>query len=207
MGILENNNSTYLSVSCGKLINKNKSISTFGVEGIIQDIYEKSDEYEGKEIKKVCVKLTDGKESFIVQFSAESFYSSGFFERIKNADLSKSIIIGVSGSEKNEKVSFCWLKHSGTSKGVTIQKDPNFVQPKKVTFKGKDFWDFTDLLTEIPNSIKWVKDNLPTETSNIHYVKDMTHEPTEEMNNFVAEHEKTDPKLNKVETPDDELPF
>lgn len=163
MGLLEKSDKLYLTVSCGKMTNKKREISTFGVVGWITKISEKEDEYEGQVISKILIDMTDKKENFCVQFTTESWYSIGFFSRLKSIDLSKQITLGVSGSEKNEKISFCWMKQPGNKnvneKGSII-KDESFPAPEKKTIGKKEIYDWTLPLAKMGEIMEWANEKI-----------------------------------------------
>jgi hypothetical protein len=130
MGVLEGGNTLFLNVSCGFLVNKKKEISTRGYEGLFKSISRETDEFEGKAIDKIKLHMTDHKtgDEAVISFTAESWYAIGFFQRIEKIDLSKQFIIGVAQSDKNEKISFCWMKQGGNK----IEKNESFPLPEKV---------------------------------------------------------------------------
>lgn len=147
MGIVQRKDFLYLSVSCGKLKNKKKGIETGGYEGYIQNIVEKEDEYEGKPVTKIEVKMKDNNSDqfAIIQWTKESWYSMGFFARIRKIDVAKPFTIGVQPSERNEKMSFCYLKQEGI---VKVEADKNFPKPKVVKVSSKDVTDWTEPMEE-----------------------------------------------------------
>ena len=121
----------YLNVSCGKFVNKKQGISAYAYSGKLEKVEIFEDEFEGKPMDKVRLTLKDEKtdETCLLTFTAESFYALGFFARINNIkDFDKAITIGVSKSEQNEKISFCWLKQGETK----IGKTEDFIKPEKM---------------------------------------------------------------------------
>jgi len=134
-------NTLWLSVSCGKLTNKKKDIHCNAYTGTINKIEVKKDEYEGKEIEKVVVSLKDGEENAKIQFTLESWYSVGFFQRITSVDLYLPVTIGAMGSDLNEKMSFCWMKQGDKKIDKT-----EIAKPKKVKLGNKEVTDFTEFL-------------------------------------------------------------
>ena len=131
MGIVARKNYLFLSVSCGYLVNKKKEIKTGAYEGTIIDIREVEDEFEGKKIAKIEVKMQDNQsdEIAVIKFTLESWYAIGFFARISKIDLTKPFIIGTLPSEQNEKMSFCYIKQEGITK---VEADKEFPKPEKV---------------------------------------------------------------------------
>jgi len=149
MGIMEGGNVLFLNVSCGLLRNKQKGIETYGYEGKITGIKRKQDNYEGQDITRIQVKMSDGKETAIITFTEESWYAHGFFSRIHKADLSKPILLGCSNSDQNEKLSFCWIKQDGQ----TIKKDDTFPKPIKREFGNKQITDWAEIVKIIDGLI------------------------------------------------------
>lgn len=155
MGIVNQNNNLYLNVSCGKLVNKKKEISSMAYEGLLLGIERKDDEYEGKIVGKITCKLKDTKSDEIcfITWTEESYYSVGFFARITKANLSQPILIGVSGSKENEKISFCWMKQGQET--IKVEKG-EFPGPKKVKVGKKEMVDWTkplELFEKIMNQV------------------------------------------------------
>lgn len=128
----------FLNVSGGRLINKQKQISFFGYEGTLIGLKQIMDEFDGKQISKIKLLMKDAKTDEIAQisFTEESWFSQGFFSRIGAIDLSKPFVLGVSGSDVNEKVSFCWMKQFNNK----IEHDKDF--PRPITnARGKQNYD------------------------------------------------------------------
>lgn len=139
MGVDQGSDYLFLNVSGGKLVNKKKEIAAYSYTGILVGIDRAMDNYEGRDIPKIKLKVKDHKSDEVAQisFSEESWYSSGFFARITEIDLSKPFSVGASGSEQNEKVSFCWLKQNGET--IKVEKGV-FPTPTKDR-RGKDNYD------------------------------------------------------------------
>lgn len=171
MGGLMGGKDLFLNVSCGRLINKKKEISFFAYEGTLMDIHQEMDEFEGKQISKIKLKMKDTKsdEIAVISFSEESWFSQGFFSRISKVNLSKPFVLGVSGSDQNEKVSFCWMKQSGyvnpdpAAKKDVIDADKNYARPTK-SARGKDNYDA--LIDASTKTLEEIKQKLDGITSN-----------------------------------------
>lgn len=145
MGAVQPKNNLYLAVSKGKMVNKKKGLSYGGYTGYILGIDIVDDEYEGKPVKKVDVKMKDDKtdEIVIIQFTLNAWYSIGFFSRIFKVDVKKPFTIGVTGSDDNEKVSFCYMKQDGLSyvnkdgkKVEAVEGHKTFAKPEEVDLGG-----------------------------------------------------------------------
>lgn len=166
MGLNESSNLLYINVSKGKLItgsgeNKKEFIS---YTGTLLKIEPFQDEYEGKPQNKIRLTFNDGEDprNASITFLEDSWFGVGFFARILNIDFKKPFTLGVIQSDKNEKVSFCYLKQ-GDKK---IEKHPDLVSPVKTTKKGirgnpdtveydwLPFMEFSDKTTA------WVKDEI-----------------------------------------------
>lgn len=114
----------------------------YGLEGVIQSIAYTTEPFKETVIGKYVVKIVDSEGGvFSLKWTAESWYTHGFFCRLANVDLTKPVIIGASGSEKNEKVTFCWLKQ-----GEAVKKDDKFPTPHKVEKRNKVQYDYDELL-------------------------------------------------------------
>lgn len=145
----------FLNVSCGRLKNKAKNIEAKGYTGYVTDISRKDDEYEGKVTTKVVVSMRDNKSDQLakISFTEESYFSVGFFSQIKNADFSKPITFGVSQSQENEKVSFCWLSQDGKN----VARDKDFPKPEKKKVGRNVVMDWTKMLEEVETIMQWAK--------------------------------------------------
>lgn len=187
MGILENGNLLFLNVSCGWLVNKKKEISTRGYEGLFKSIAREVDTFEGKNLDKIKIHMTDHKtgDEAVISFTAESWYAIGFFQRIEKIDLLKPFIIGVSQSDKNEKISFCWMKQNGKA----IEKNTAFVLPEKVKVGKADVINW-EPVNEIVDRI-------------IEKLNDIGLPPTQEQQSASSK-----PQQQQLsEMPEDDLPF
>lgn len=166
MGLNERSNNIFINVANGKLVtgpkdNKKEYISYTGKLLAIEAF---TDEYEGKPINKIKCTFNDGHEpaNAIISFTEDSWYGVGFFSRILNCDISKPITLGVSNSEQNEKVSFCWMKQ-GDKK---IEKHPDVVTPTKTTKKGirgaadTVVYDWVPFMEFSEKTMAWVKEEL-----------------------------------------------
>jgi predicted DNA-binding antitoxin AbrB/MazE fold protein len=109
------------------------------------------DTYEEKPLQKVELTLANGeKEKVKLKFTLEAWYSVGFFARIAKIDLTKQFRLGVFQSEKNEKVSFCYMKQ-GEKK---IEADKTIPRPVKKTLGKKVVDDWTDFDTFVDKMIE-----------------------------------------------------
>ena len=203
MGVLSTEPLLYLTISKGWLVNKKKKIETRGYEGTLIGIEEKPDEYEGKPVMKVRLKMKDTKTAEIaaIEFTQESWFSLGFFARIEKVDITKPFTLGVSPSEKNEKMSFCWigqkgLKNAKTGK-ETAEGDPNFPKPEEKVIGRTKVQDWSKPLERMLPIIEALQAKLGTGPLF----------PEEKS----AEHSSGPPSPfgneTLVPTPDDDLPF
>lgn len=166
MGVVIRENILYLRVSCGKMKNKNRGIEANGYMGTFLGIREKKGEYEGKPTCQIEMKMEstdeDGeKELAIIQFTKESWYALGFFARIKKIDLTKQFMVGVMPSDKNEKMSFCYLKQEGIDK---VEADKSFPKYEIVTVGDKKIQDWTKPFAAMDEIMKYMNDSIkPTE--------------------------------------------
>ena len=191
MGVVNREDILYLSVTCGKMKNKKKGIETSGYEGVLVGIREKAGEFEGQPTLRIEIKMRDPKtnEIAIIQATKEALWAMGFFARIRKVDISKPFMIGAIGSDKNEKISFCYIKQAGyknpdPKKEGIIDKDKSFPPYTTVKVSGKDVNDYTAPFAEMDAIMKHLNERLAPVAA--------TAAPAE-------------PTL--VPTPDDEMPF
>lgn len=131
MGVMKEGNTLFLNVSCGFLVNKKKEISTRGYDdAFFMSIKKEEDVFEEKPMMKYKLHLKDASsmEEVVISFTAESWFAIGFFQRIEKIDVSKPFTVGVSKSDVNDKISFCWLRQSGQP----VKKDETMPMPEKV---------------------------------------------------------------------------
>lgn len=153
MGFNSGSGMFYCSPRAGKLVQRKKGgvITDLGYSfvGKLQEIREKHDEFEGKPMEKIelIMEDADSKEKRVVclQFNKESWFSHGFFSRAAGIDLNKTLVVGCSQSEQNEKITWCWLKQGAD----TIKKDPDFPRPEKVTVGRNTLSDWTPVIQRI----------------------------------------------------------
>ena len=170
MGVEKRETYNYFNVSRGKLRYKENGqpAEANAYTGTIVGIREKAGEYEGQPTMKIEVKLrdTDSDAFAIVQFTKEALFCLGFFARIRKVDLSKPVTIGVLASDKNDKVSFCYLKqkeYTGNpdpKKQGIIDKDKSFPAYTTVKVSGKDVNDYTKPFEEIDAIMKHINEKL-----------------------------------------------
>lgn len=164
----DGSNKVYLSVSKGQLVWKKKGgeivAQFYAFEGRIISIERKDDNYEGKPISKIHLLMRDDKEDHDteIQFIEDSYFSLGFFQRVEKANLERPIILGVSKSEQNEKISFCWMKQDGV---ILKRPEPAPFVPTKVTKpKGRNetevVTDWTNCFPHFDRITKWINDTL-----------------------------------------------
>lgn len=149
---------TFVNVANGKLHfkeNDEKKTADF-LEGVITSIGEIEDELDGQKTIKVVVDMADADRTYRLKFTRDAWFSVGFFARIGNIDITKPVKVGVMQSEKNEKVSFCWMKQQGQK----IEPSKETPRPVKTTVgKGKsakeviDFSDFNDFVEKTMKKI------------------------------------------------------
>jgi hypothetical protein len=114
--------------------------------GKIVAIHKLVDTFEGKSIDKYELRMldTDAEEEKVdtIKFTAGTWFSKTFFERVTNIDIETPFTIGVYKSEKVDKVSFCYMYQGGNK----IEKDEEFAKVKKVKINGKEQNDFGDVI-------------------------------------------------------------
>jgi len=98
--------------------------------GFIKDITIKEDEYQKKKFDRVTVTMEDAASTkekpdiAKITFRAEGWYANGFFSRLPKVDLSKEITLGILSSDKNDKISWCYIKQGGQ----VVKKQDDFIR-------------------------------------------------------------------------------
>ena len=131
----------YVSVANGKLNTKvgaeKKEFDYF--EGTLLSIGTIEDTYEEKPIQKVELIMSNGdNEKIKLKFTLEAWFSVGFFSRIGKIDLTKQFRIGAFPSEKNEKISFCYMRQG--DKKIEAEKSAPRPVKKQMGKKTVDDW-------------------------------------------------------------------
>lgn len=170
MGEVQRQNFLYLNVGNGHIYKTikdetgtKKKVPISAYEGTLIGIKETEDEYEGQKVQKIELKIqdTDSPQIAIVKFTMEAWFSVGFFARIQKIDLAKKFTIGAFPSDKNEKISFCYLKQAGI---VKVEADKDFPRPKTVELGSKKVLDWiaplekmraimAELLAKLPKEV------------------------------------------------------
>lgn len=148
MGFMEGGNMIYVNVSCGFLQNKkaNPPIKSRAFTGFLLSLDRQADDYEGKEIMKIAIKMKDDKtnELVMIKFTEDTWFSFSFFARLQNIDLEKAFTLGVSGSDDNEKMSFCWMRQAGKK-----IEQVEMLKPEKVKVGNNEVYDWGPFLEVI----------------------------------------------------------
>lgn len=116
------------------------------VSGFITDIRKTTHETFGEFL---CIDLVDGEDSYTLQCNFDSGYSTAFFKTLPNVDFSKRTTIIPSMKMENDKKKVTVFINQGEKalKHAYTKDNPNGMPPMvKVTFKGKDQWDNTELM-------------------------------------------------------------
>jgi hypothetical protein len=150
MGFEKGGNVLFLNVSCGELLNKKQDIHEKAFTGKLVKIKKVEDVYEDKPLDKVMVFMNDGKQTVAIKFTLESWYSVGFFQRIDNVNLDHEFTLGVMGSDKNNKISFCWMKQGD----VKIEKTEIPI-PEKVTVGKTTVTNFEKFTV---HAVNWIEE-------------------------------------------------
>jgi len=97
------------------------------IEGVITGFSTKEDEYNGKKTMKLMIRISDGKENYILQMSVESAYFRGFATKVPNIDFSKKILIAPVLKEENGKKQYGLLLKQGEDwlKSAFTKDNPN----------------------------------------------------------------------------------
>jgi len=151
--------SNYLRVSNGKFVGtfNGVDISEKICFGKIEKIWEKEDLFKDAKIIKIYILVVgrDG-ERVSISFNKKSWFSIGFFQRIGFSDLSQELAIGITQSEQNEKISFCWIRQGEE----TIKKNEDFPLPEKVDMGGEIVKNWSKTLPAIDMIVEEIKEKL-----------------------------------------------
>jgi len=130
-GSFQGGGGNYLHVTKGKLKGTiaGAEVSYDFYTGVITKMQRIKDEFEGNPLTKWRLHMQDGGEKVSIDFLDASSFMLSFFQRLLNADPNKAITVGVSKSEQNEKVSFCWMKQDGNKIERNLSVLP---QPEKI---------------------------------------------------------------------------
>ena len=169
MGVVNREVFNYFNVSKGKLKYKENGndMTCNGYTGTMVGIREKAGIFENQPTLKIEVKMKDvDSDSFaIIQMTKEALFAIGFFARIRKVDISKPFTIGVLPSDKNDKISFCYIKQEGyknpdPKKDGIIDKDKSFPAYTTVKVSGKDVNDYTLPFAEMDAIMKHLNEKL-----------------------------------------------
>lgn len=172
MGLENSNSATFLTIGNGKIVrqvmaptatsvertNKNNKVvheeSYDKITGIITGITTREHEEYGKFWD---ITLTDGGDTYKLQFKYSSGYASAFLKALPNADLSKPLtIIPKMTVEGDKKKTTLFLNQGGTALKWAYTKDnPNGLpQMVQVKVKGQLQWDDSDMMEFLENMVK-----------------------------------------------------
>lgn len=152
---LKNNTSSsaYIRFKEGKFYRSNDKEQTFTeIEGEITGLSIQEDEYEGKPLRKLIVKMTDGLENFIISLSWDSVYASDLvgFLKSEKLDLSKTLsLVGVSkkGEDDKPKVGILVKQNDEFMKKYYTKDNPKGLPPmKQVTVNKKKTWEKSEMM-------------------------------------------------------------
>jgi hypothetical protein len=146
----------FLKVKNGKLyVGKDEQTPYSELEGLITDIYLKTDEYEGKKLQKLYIVLEDESNRYILNLVFENSLSTSLIGFLKSADLSQPITISPSlKKEKKEdgsikEVQKFFVRQNGQSvKSFYTKEHPNGLPPmvSKKQRTGEIKWDKSEMM-------------------------------------------------------------
>jgi hypothetical protein len=187
MGLENNSNAIYLTISNGKVCRQVQSKTDKSIErtnkngklvneefydrisGTLTDIKVKQVEIAGQQLKFWELKIEDEGKLYQLQFQYSSGYANGFLKSIQNADLSKrmSLIPFCKEEDGKKKTTLFINQGDGALKYFYTKDNPNGLpQLVKTKFKGKDVWDDTDMMNFLEEMINTkIKPQLKGSTS------------------------------------------
>jgi hypothetical protein len=123
----------------------------------IQETVKENPKDPSKQFHNWNVYFVDGNEKFVLQFNAESFLVINFFSALQKCDWSKAIRVDTWPTKDPEgKGVNLGLSQNGNKVRADwdeVKKQTVFIQPKKVTLNGKNFYDWTEVN-------QWINDNI-----------------------------------------------
>lgn len=151
MGLGNRSKANFVRIKDGKFyLSSDLNTPYDELSGYIKDISFRDDEFEGKTIRKLVLNIDSDGDSFVLAFPFDSSYSSSFVSFIKNADLSKEVVlVPVSKTEGDKTTRSLLVKQDGNWLKSYYTKATPHGQPdfKKVVKKsGKVEWDKEDFL-------------------------------------------------------------
>lgn len=137
---------TFVNIKKGKLaIKKDNEVHLFEyIEGLLTDIEIRDEEYQGEKYKRLCLKINDGREDFLLQMRLDSGYGRAFCCIAPNIELDKPFKLSPTFTEKDGKQAGGMFinQHGKALKWFFTRDNPNGLPPmKEVEFKGKKMWD------------------------------------------------------------------
>jgi hypothetical protein len=174
MGLENNSNAIYLTISNGKICRQVQSKTDKSIErtnkngklvneefydrisGTLTDIKVRQVEIAGQQLKFWELKIEDDGKLYQLQFQYSSGYANGFLKSIQNADLSKrmSLIPFCKEEEGKKKTTLFINQGDGALKHFYTKDNPNGLpQLVKTKFKGKDVWDDTEMMNFLEEMI------------------------------------------------------
>lgn len=171
MALGNSSNAIYLTISDGKIVRQFKNPTANSVErttktgklvheekydfveGTITAITTKENDYG----KFWLVTITDGGESYQIQFNYSGGTASAFLKILPNVDLTRPVKIQPSQRiENDKKKSSLFLSQGGTTLKWYWNKDNagELPQLKKVKIKGKEQWDDSEQMEFLENYVR-----------------------------------------------------
>jgi hypothetical protein len=164
MGLENNSNAIYLTISNGKVCRQVQSKTDKlvneefydRISGTLTDIKVRQMEIAGQQLKFWELKIEDEGKLYQLQFQYSSGYANGFLKSIQNADLSMrmSLIPFCKEEDGKKKTTLFVNQGDGALKHYYTKDNPNGLpQLVKTKFKGKDVWDDTDMMNFLEEMI------------------------------------------------------
>lgn len=168
MPAVDFNNSTYYSVSDGRICTQHKQPVPGSIERVNKNgkvVHETFHSALKGRITKITTKDSDygkfwnvelnGNE--ILQFQYSSGYANGFLRTLPNVDLSKEVVLAPKLTiEGDKKKGTIFINQDGKAlKWFYTKEDPQDLPPlKKIKIKGKETWDSSDQMEFLESMVK-----------------------------------------------------
>lgn len=162
------------------------------ISGMLQKVYVFTENWENKEIEKLCIQLRDTETGELLCLTEllQSDSASSLIQRLSACDLSEEIEI--CAMLKDKQYNYAYIKQNGVTVKSPFTKDNPLPQWKKVKINNQDIWDKTDAINRLKEIVEERKKTL---------------ELVNNSKNGNSANLKTDTEVQDQQNSDSDLPF
>lgn len=163
----QNQKITFVNISRGKLYTKEKEkepVYYTEIYAYITRVDFRQDEYNGEKFEVAEISFWDDGKKYVLKMRTDSGYFRGLANSIKSGNTKEKFVIIPNYKEEEGKKpkTTCFVKQNGVTLKFThtINNMGDCPEAEKVTFKGKDVWDFTkqvDFFKKFLTNADWYK--------------------------------------------------